>query len=141
MADLNFRIATQKEASILAEMNQQLIRDEGHRNKMTLSELKLRMSNWLEGKYTAVVFSENNSDIGYALYRQDEEWIYLRQIFVKKAMRRKGVAIKAISWLKENCWQDFDKIRTEVLVGNVDGISFWKAVGFKDYCITMELDN
>ncbi len=141
MANLSFRIAVQNEASVLAEMNQQLIRDEGHRNKMTLPELKLRMSKWLEGEYAAVIFSEDNSDIGYALYRQDEEWIYLRQIFVKNSMRRKGLAKKAISWLKEHCWKEFDKIRIEVLVGNIDGISFWKAVGFKDYCITMELDN
>ncbi len=89
MANLSFRIAVQNEASVLAEMNQQLIRDEGHRNKMTLPELKLRMSKWLEGEYAAVIFSEDNSDIGYALYRQDEEWIYLRQIFVKNSMRRK----------------------------------------------------
>jgi len=27
------------------------------------------------------------------------------------------------------------------LVGNVTGFDFWKAVGFKEYCITLEMEN
>ena len=29
----------------------------------------------------------------------------------------------------------------EVLVGNLEGMAFWKAAGFRDYCITMEMEN
>jgi len=141
MSDLEYRFATQEDARLLAEMNQQLIRDEGHRNKMTLPQLQQRMSRWLQGDYTAVIFSEGAQIAGYALYRNDAEWIYLRQLFVKPEMRRKGIARKAISWLKKNAWKETKPIRIEVLVGNPDGISFWKAVGFKDYCITMEMEN
>ena len=141
MKDLKYRFATQKDVSLLAKMNQQLIRDEGHRNKMTLLQLEQRMSDFLRTKYTAVIVSSGNNDIGYALYREELEWIYLRQIFVKSEMRRKGVGRKIIGWLKKNLWKDCQRIRIEVLVGNLEGISFWHAVGFKDYCITMEMDN
>jgi len=141
MKDLKYRFATQKDVSLLAKMNQQLIRDEGHRNKMTLLQLEQRMSDFLRTKYTAVIVSSGNNDIGYALYREELEWIYLRQIFVKSEMRRKGVGRKIIGWLKKNPWKDCQRIRIEVLVGNLEGISFWHAVGFKDYCITMEMDN
>ena len=141
MEDLKYRFATQKDAFLLAKMNQQLIRDEGHRNKMTLLQLERRMSDFLQTKYAAVIVSSGNDDIGYALYREEPEWVYLRQIFVKSEMRRKGVGRKIICWLKNNPWKDSKRIRVEVLVGNLEGISFWHAVGFKDYCITMEMDN
>lgn len=43
-----------------------------------------------------------------------------------------------VFWLaRKNC----KTIRTDVLVDNAIGINFWKAVGFKDYCITMEMEN
>jgi len=126
---------------LLAEMNQQLIRDERHRDKMTLPRLRERMSDWLRGEYKAVIFRRGPQTVGYALYREEPQWIYLRQLFVKAEMRRKGIGREAISWLKENVWKDSKIIRVEVLTGNPQGISFWKAVGFKDYCITMEIEN
>jgi GNAT superfamily N-acetyltransferase len=141
MIELEYRFATQKDVLLLGEMNQQLIRDEKHRNKMTLTELEQRMSGWLEGEYSAVIFSSGGNDIGYALYRKKPDWIYLRQLFVKAEMRRKGVASRVILWLKKNPWKQAKIIRVKVLVGNPEGISFWKAVGFKDYCITMEMEN
>ncbi len=141
MNDLEYRFATQEDVPLLAEMNQQLIRDEGHRNKMTLPQLKERMSGWLQGEYTTVIFSDGPEAVGYALYRKDAEWIYLRQLFVKAEMRREGIGREAMSWLKKNAWKETKIIRVEVLVGNPEGISFWKAVGFKDYCITMEMEN
>ncbi len=141
MNDLEYKFATQEDVLLLAEMNQQLIRDEGHRNKMTLPQLQERMSGWLQGEYAAVILSEGTETVGYALYRKDPEWIYLRQLFVKAEMRRKGIGREAISWLKKNAWKETKIIRVEVLVGNPKGMSFWKAVGFKDYCITMEMEN
>jgi hypothetical protein len=30
--------------------------------------------------------------------------------------------------------------RGEVLVGNTAGVAFWRAVGFRDYCVTLELE-
>lgn len=140
MRELEYRFAVEEDAALLAEMNQQLIRDEGHRNKMTLAQLQERMAGWLGGKYTAVVFSEGSEAVGYALYRNEAEWVYLRQLFVKAGMRRKGIGREAISWLKDNAWKNDKIIRVEVLVGNPEGMSFWKAVGFENYCITMEME-
>ena len=56
-------------------------------------------------------------------------------------MRRKGFGRRFIEWLKNNPWSDCKRIRTDVLVGNVTGFDFWKAVGFKEYCITLEMEN
>ena len=125
----------------LARMNQELIRNEGHRNKMSLSELEQRMSDFLRNKYEAVIVSSGRNDIGYVLYRKEPEWLYLRQIFVIDKMRRKGIGRGIIKWLRDNPWKNCKTIRTDVLVDNTIGTNFWKAVGFKDYCITMEMEN
>ena len=139
--ELKFRFTKESDVPWLAKMNQELILDEGHRNKMTLPELKQRMSDFLQNEYDAVIASLGQKDIGYALYKQDPEWLYLRQIFVIKTMRRKGFGRRFIEWLKNNPWKDCKKIRTEVLVDNIVGIDFWKAVGFKEYCIILEMEN
>ncbi|MHC4242312.1 MAG: GNAT family N-acetyltransferase [Planctomycetota bacterium] len=139
--ELKFRFATESNIPWLAKMNLQLIQDEGHRNKMTLAELEQRMSGFLQKEYDAVIASLGQTDIGYALYRQDPEWLYLRQIFVIEEMRRKGFGRRFIEWLKNNPWKKCKKIRTDVLVDNIVGIDFWKAVGFEEYCITMEAED
>jgi len=138
---MEFRFAAANDVSWLAMMNRELIRDEGHRNKMSLSELEQRMSDFLRNEYEAVIVSSGRNDIGYVLYRKEPEWLYLRQIFVIDKMRRKGIGRRIIKWLRDNPWKDCKTIRTDVLVDNTIGISFWKTVGFKDYCITMEMEN
>ena len=138
---IEFRFAGESDIPWLAKMNQQLIQDEGHRNKMSLTELQDRMSNFLQEEYEAVIVSLGQIDIGYALYRQDAEWLYLRQIFVIEEMRHKGCGRKFIEWLKNNPWKKCKRIRTDVLVDNISGIDFWKAIGFQEYCITLEMEN
>jgi predicted acetyltransferase len=137
---LEYRFAVENDVPWLARMNRELIRDEGHRNKMSLPELKHRMSDFLNNEYEAVIVSSGRNDIGYVLYRKEHEWLYLRQIFVIDKMRHKGIGQSIIEWLKDNPWKDCKRIRTDVLVNNTTGLIFWKAVGFEEYCITMEME-
>ena len=136
---MDYQPATLADASTLAAMNWQLIRDEGHRNPMTIAELEARMIRWLGDDYEAVLFREANQPIGYALYRHEPEYIYLRQFFIHPQCRRRGVGRMAIGWLRRNAWGQ-NRIRIEVLVGNVTGLAFWRSVGFRDYCLTLELE-
>ena len=53
---MQYRFAGDGDLDLLAEWNHQLIRDEGHRNTMTIPELRMRMMGWLSGEYKAVVF-------------------------------------------------------------------------------------
>jgi GNAT superfamily N-acetyltransferase len=135
---MKFRAATLADAPTLAELNRQLIRDEGHRNRMTLPELEERMARWLAGEYRAVLFLDGGRVVGYALFRFDPEFVYLRQFFVRPEDRRRGVGRAAIAWLRENAWRGAGRVRLDVLVGNHTGIAFWRAVGFRDYCLTLE---
>jgi ribosomal protein S18 acetylase RimI-like enzyme len=135
---LTHRIATTGDAVALARMNHQLIRDEGHRNPMTVSELEHRMKRWLEGGYTAVLFEQAGEVVSYALFRSEEDAIYLRQFFVKRERRRRGIGRQAVRILLDDILAPARRITLEVLVGNSGARAFWNAAGFLDYAVTME---
>jgi GNAT superfamily N-acetyltransferase len=135
---IQYRCARLADADLLARLNRQLIRDEGHRNSMTDDELERRMEGWLAGEYQAVVFEDAAEVVGYALFRRDEDFVYVRQFYVVAERRRQGVGRAAIEWLAATAWAKAPRIRIEVLVGNLPAIEFWRALGFVDYSITME---
>jgi GNAT superfamily N-acetyltransferase len=138
---MNYRFAAASDAALLAGMNHQLIRDEGHRNTMTVAELEDRMRRWLEGEYRVVVFEENRRPAGYALFHNDAEFVYLRQFFVCREVRRQGIGRAAMQWLLANVWNGAARVRLDVLVGNAAGIAFWRALGFGIYALTMERES
>jgi GNAT superfamily N-acetyltransferase len=69
-----------------------------------------------------------------------KEHLYIRQFYVEKRFRRIGLGKYAFGWLRKNVWKKEPRLRLDVLVKNGRGIGFWKAVGFKDYCLAMELE-
>ena len=138
---MHCRAATSSDLPLLAEMNFQLIRDEGHRNRMSQAELEERMARWLAGDYEAVIFEQNDEPVGYTLFKEEPDWLYVRQFFIHREHRRKGLGRAAVEWLRENAWANAPRIRLDVLVNNQAGRAFWRDLGFEDYCITMELDS
>jgi ribosomal protein S18 acetylase RimI-like enzyme len=135
---IEFRKAEKKDLNILGQMNKRLIEDEGHSNPMNIAELTERMDKFLNGEYTAYLILTDNAPSGYCLFRDDTDYIYIRQLFVERDKRRRGLGNACIKWLKNNLWQN-RKIRTEVLCHNEEGVKFWRDIGFCDYCITMEM--
>src|SRR5882762_14513 len=103
---MQFRFATPDDSALLAPLNQ------------------------------ALVFEEDASPIGYALFRREAEYVYLRQLFVLPEFRRKGVARAALHWLWRHAWSGAPRLRIEVLVENAAGREFWRAMGFREYCVT-----
>jgi GNAT superfamily N-acetyltransferase len=90
---------------------------------MSPAELEQRMARLLKGEYRAILFEDDDGrPSGYALYKRDADWIYLRQFFVLPEQRRRGIGRAAFQWLQSNVWQ------------------FWRSMGFANYSITMELD-
>lgn len=136
---MNFRRATTNDCSVLAELNHQLIRDEGHRNNLTVPELAERMKSWLASEYTAIVFEDGKEIVAYALFREQPEDIYLRQLFVVRNRRRQGIGRKTIEILRSQIWSKNKRLTVEVLVRNSAAITFWRAAGYKDYCLTLEI--
>jgi ribosomal protein S18 acetylase RimI-like enzyme len=134
---IEYKQATPVDAAFLAPMNKRMIEDQGHRNPMSIPELESRMENWLRGEYEAVYAEENGEILGYALFRRESGHIYLRQLFVERDKRTRGTGRKLFQWLERNRWEA-RKIVLEVLTHNEAGIAFWKAMGFREYSLTME---
>lgn len=136
---MKHRLATPDDAVLLGELNHQLIRDEGHRNPMSAHELGERMQRWIISEYRAILFERDSKIAAYALYREEDELVYLRQFFVQRTLRRSGVGKTCMEILFSEVWPQNKRINVDVLSQNRGGISFWRSVGFSDYCLTLEI--
>jgi predicted acetyltransferase len=137
--NVNFRKATAADCSLLGELNYQLIRDEGHRNAMTVHELEERMCGWIQTDYTAVLFEEEKEVVAYALFREQPKEIYLRQLFVVRDRRRQGIGKNAMQILFSEIWPKNKRLTVEVLTANTAAVAFWRATGYRDYALTLEI--
>lgn len=136
---MTFRRAAADDCALLAQLNHQLIRDEGHRNRMTVPELERRMKDWLASEYTAVLFEHEGEVVAYALYREHTDEIYLRQLFVVRHRRRQGLGRTALEFLRAKIWPRDKRLTVEALVHNQAGIEFWHSVGYRDYSLKLEI--
>ena len=137
---MTFRSATLNDCPILAELNHQLLEDEGHRNRfMQLPHLEERMRRWLSAQYRAVLFEDNGEIVAYALYREEQDENYLRQLFVARDRRRHGLGRQAVEILRSKIWPTGKRLTVDVLVGNTGAIAFWRSVGYQDYCLALEI--
>jgi ribosomal protein S18 acetylase RimI-like enzyme len=136
---MTFRPATLADCALLAQLNHQLIQDEGHRNRMTVPELEQRMRSWLSAGYRAVLYEDSGELVGYSLFQEQPEEIYLRQLFVVRHRRRQGLGRRAVEILRTQIWSGTKRLTVDVLVSNQKAVAFWRAVGYKDYCLTLEI--
>lgn len=135
---LSWREAVEADVGQLVQWNQQLIQDSGHRNPMTISELTTRMRGWLAGEYRAVIFTDVDP-VAYALFKTDEGSIHLRQFFVRRDHRRNGLGRRALELLRREVWPGGVRLTVDVLCRNEAAVSFWRAVGYRDYVLTLAI--
>lgn len=138
LMNLTWRYATGADLDLLAEWNHQLIRDECHRNPMTVDQLRTRMEGWLSGGYEAVIFSEPDA-AAYALFKREDSLINLRQLFVRRDRRRAGIGRSAFALLRDRVWPQSVRLTVDVLSGNQRAIAFWRSVGYRDFSLTLEI--
>lgn len=137
---LNSRFASLNDCSLLAEWNHQLIQDEGHSNPMTIEQLEERMRGWLaSGEYQSVIFEAQNVSVAYALFRETNDEIYLRQFFVARHQRHTGIGSQAMRKLFTDFWSHNKRWTVSVLVKNIPAVAFWHAMGYADYALTLEI--
>jgi predicted acetyltransferase len=131
--------ATLADCALLAELNHQLIHDEGHRNPKTIPELEARMRGWLVAEYHAVLFTLRRETVAYALYREQPGEIYLRHLFVVRHRRRQGLGRRAMDILRSEVWPVDKRLTVEVLARNTAAVAFWHAMGYQDYSLKLEI--
>ena len=141
---MDYRFAGHDDVLLLAEMNRELTEDEGHQNRFQSDEwFRERMEKFLQGGYQAILFEEEGKVLGYALYRdhpEQEETIYLRQIFIRRPFRRRGYGREALGILLNEIWRHCKTVKVEVLSDNKAARLFYESMGFKEYCVELELD-
>lgn len=134
------RAATAEDCAVLGELNWELIRDEGHRNPMTVAELETRMRGWLRsGEYRATLFETDGEVVAYALFRETADEIHLRQFFVARHRRREGLGRRAMADMLTDVWPRTKRLTVAVLTANARGVAFWRAMGYVDYDLTLEI--
>ena len=85
------------------------------------------------------LFEEDDHVAAYALYRQGRNSVHLRHFFVHRHHRGKGIGEEAMRNLLNEVWPKNLRVIVEALVHNLTAQDFWKAVGFKEYSVTMEI--
>ena len=138
MAKLTHRAATIRDVPLLARLNRQLVEDEHARTRLTLDGLEDRMRGWLRGEYAATIFELGEEPVAYALYRKTDGGTHIRQFFVVRHARRQGVGRRAIELLLKRVLSSETTIELGVLAHNRGALDFWKAVGFREYVVTLE---
>ena len=106
---------------------------------MSVPELEQRMRDWLTGEYQAIIYEEGGEVVAYALFREQADEIYLRQLFVTRHRRSQGIGRRAVEILRSQVWPPTKRLTVEVLVANKRAVAFWRAVGYADYSLTLEI--
>jgi predicted acetyltransferase len=107
---------------------------------MMIAQLEERMCGWLtSGEYWAVLFEENHEVMAHALFRETDAEVYLRQFFVVPHRRGAGMGRRAIGELFSELWSQDKRWTVSVLVKNVAGVAFWRAMGYTDDELTLEI--
>jgi GNAT superfamily N-acetyltransferase len=120
-------------------LNHALIRDEGDRNIMSVAALENRMRSWLcSCEYRVVLFEEDGATVGYALFSETATEVHLRHFFVIATRRRQGIGRVAWDQLTA-AWPGKKRWTVSVLAGNRRALAFWRAMGYVDYDITLEI--
>jgi hypothetical protein len=136
---LTFRFATRNDCPLLGRLNYQLIHDVGLPHHLTVSRMVQRMRALLASGHRAVLFELGGKVVGYALYRESADHIYLRQFLVVRRQRHQGIGRCAVAILRSQVWPVVKRLTVEVLVANSSALEFWRRVGYTDHSLRLEI--
>jgi GNAT superfamily N-acetyltransferase len=131
----------------VARWNTELHEDEGT-TPMSNDAAENRLRRWLEtGRFQAVVFVVEDKEIGYLLYelrpvhddQRSSESVYLRQFFISRDSRRRGLGTAAINTFLREIIPSTARLVLEVKTSNPAGHQFWLNLGFESVSTFYEL--
>jgi GNAT superfamily N-acetyltransferase len=134
---VSWRLAAHGDVPLLARWNAELVEDERGRHPLSMDGYAERMRGFLAGEYRAVIFSEDGAPAAYALYAPEPGGVHLRQIFVARERRGRGVGRRAVETLRREVLPPGTRVTVDVLAWNDGALAFWRAIGFADYSVRM----
>jgi GNAT superfamily N-acetyltransferase len=146
LSEVTIQAAQPSQFELLARMNKALIEDEGHRNPMSVDELRKRFERFVSTEgYSLDVILWRDEVVGFATYRQEPDnaeacgyHIHLRQFYISRGVRGRGIGSLAFESLMSARFKRGERIFLNVLETNPRGKEFWKKMGFRPYDTTME---
>lgn len=142
--DFLIREAGTSDVKSLAYMNKHLIEDEGSRNPMNLGQLEERMKTILK-EWIVLLVNDGSEDLGYMVYKvnrdeyfPDQKELYIRQYFIKREHRSKGIGEQAFEAIAEKYFPEDAILSLDVLECNPKGRKFWEKIGFKPHQTLMK---
>ncbi len=139
ISTLSISAATEADIPQLAELNRQLMEDEAHPYMLDPETLRARMTRWVAGEYRVLVFRNGARICGYAAWCTEERGTYLRHFFICRGQRRRGLGRAIVERLRREHFPKDQPLQLEAAVWNTGAIAFWRAVGFKDFGLTLEM--
>ncbi len=137
---MKIKTAESNDLTILAMMYRQLCIDAKYRSCLSLEDLQKKMSNFIvKDGWIASLFYYEGQVIGYCLWQERSDAVYIRQFWIMRSQRRQGYGREFFRKLQQLQW-DGKRLKLEVLYHNKRGESFWHAMGFAPYSITYELE-
>lgn len=134
-----YRPASLADLAVLTGFNAGLQRDQGSPQPLAEATLRQRMADWLgRGEYQAILVERAGQSLGYALYRLEDQVIFLRHLYVLPEARRQGLGRTFYGHLRDQLWPADWLVRLDVLATNRRGQAFWAALGFEPYSLTLQ---
>ncbi|MFV0430587.1 MAG: GNAT family N-acetyltransferase [Alphaproteobacteria bacterium] len=135
---MDIRKANDKDLTVLAMMYRQLRIDANYRTVSSLVALEEKMRRFItQDGWIAHLFENEQGVVGYCLWQERSDAVYIRQFWIMRPQRRQGHGRHFFDELKNKFWCN-KRLKLEVLYHNQRGESFWRALGFSPYAITLE---
>jgi ribosomal protein S18 acetylase RimI-like enzyme len=133
---LQLRDAREEDMELLARLDRHGIED--GLSPDSDAELEERKRQGIPSGFRIVLFELASEPVAYAILRSHEEGITLRQFFVVRSHRRRGIGRAAIALLRERQVPPPTRLTLEVRSANEVGLAFWRALGFHERTICMK---
>lgn len=146
--EITMRVASPGDHATVCRLNQKLKDDEGARARLPWEDLVARLRGWLRDEgYEAVLFERGGDPVAYIIFRREPdpcvsggEMIYIRQFYVEREFRLRGIGRSAIVKWRAEFVPDGMHIEMDVLETNPGGRAFWEAIGFRPRMTRMRME-
>jgi len=144
---MHFRTIELGDIIQIAVWNVELHEDEGS-VPMSVVQATERIKAWLAtGRFHGMVILLDKVEVGYLLYeepaasadqRDSVESIYLRQFYIARESRRKGLGTEAFRFFLREIGEK--RVTLDVKATNPNGQRFWESLGFVQQEIAYQLN-
>lgn len=139
---LAIRRAVAADLPVLAELNGQLLADEGHRARLSYEQLLARHRGWLDsGDWRQEILELDGRVVGYIAHAPEPDGaaIHVRQFCIDRTWRGVGLGRAGFALFLRERVPPGTRVTLDVLESNPVGQAFWQALGFQSFFRRLEI--